>query len=168
MNFGVFIVTTTPNERVRECIERNSGSGLYVASDGKCQVFYRPHHLPGLETPVSVANAAIRNEPTGVPRSHEAEVVGAARRDLEPGDEIDGGAGYTVYGRVESADDAAESDYVPMELLEGVTVTSAVAQDEILTYDDVEVDEDSFIYRLRRLQNAARDERIRFSKANCR
>jgi len=153
VNFGVFVVTTTPNERVQEYVEQNSGSGIYVASDGEYQVFYRPHHLPGLETPVSVANAAVRNEPTGVPRAHEAEVVGAAKCDLDPGDEIDGGGGYTVYGHLVAAEDADDAGYVPMELIDGATVTSSVERDEVLTYDDVTVDKDSFIYRLRRLQN---------------
>ncbi|WP_135827709.1 NAD(P)H-dependent oxidoreductase [Halorussus halobius] len=153
VDFGVFVVTTTPNERVQEYVEQNSGSGIYVASDGEYQVFYRPHHLPGLETPVSVANAAVRNEPTGVARAHEAEVVGAAKRDLDPGDEIDGGGGYTVYGHLVAAEDADDAGYVPMELLEGATVTSAVERGEVLTYDDVAVDEESFIYRLRRLQD---------------
>jgi predicted homoserine dehydrogenase-like protein len=152
VGFGVFIVTSTPTERVREYFEQYSGSGLYTASDGKYQVFYRPYHLPGIETGVSVASAAIRNEPTGVADRQVAEVVGAAKRDLEPGDEIDGGGGYTVYGRIESADAAATEDHVPLELLDGAEVVGPVATDEVVTYDDVELDTDSFVYHLRRLQ----------------
>jgi predicted homoserine dehydrogenase-like protein len=153
ISFGVFIVTTTPNERVQEYLEQSSGSGMYVASDGKYQVFHRPYHLPGTETSVSVANAAIRNEPTGVPRSREAEVVGGAKRTLEPGDELDGGGGYTVYGLLEDADVAEDRNHVPFELLDGAEVVSEIERDEIVTYDDVRLDEDSFIYRLRRLQD---------------
>ncbi|WP_251341297.1 NAD(P)H-dependent oxidoreductase [Haloplanus halophilus] len=155
ISFGVFIVTTTPNERVQEYLEQSSGSGMYVANDGKYQVFHRPYHLPGTETSVSVANAAIRNEPTGVPRERVAEVVGGAKRTLEPGEELDGGGGYTVYGLLEEAETAEEQNHVPFELLDGAEVVSEIAQDEIVTYDDVELDEDSFIYRLRRLQDAA-------------
>lgn len=153
ISFGVFMVTTTPNERVQEYLEQNSGSGMYVANDGKYQVFHRPYHLPGTETTVSVANAAVRNEPTGVPRSREAEVVGGAKRDLEPGDVLDGGGGYTVYGLLEDADVAEERDYVPFELLDGAEVVNEIEQDEVVTYDDVQLNEDSFIYRLRRLQD---------------
>ncbi len=152
IGFGVFIVTTTPTKRVQEYFEQYSGTGLYTASDGKYQVFYRPYHLPGIETSVSVANAALRNEPTGVPDRHVAEVVGAAKRDLEPGTTIDGGGGYTVYGRIESADAAAEADHVPLELLDGAEVTDTVPKDEAVTYDHVDVEADSFIYHLRRLQ----------------
>ena len=149
---GVFVVTTTPTERVREFLDQLSGSGLYTANDGEYQLFYRPHHLPGLETGVSIANAVLRNEPTGVPRVQETEVVGAAKRDLEPGDRIDGGGGYTVYGRLVDADLAAKERFVPLELLDGATVTRGVAQDDVVTYGDVEVDTESFIYGLRQSQ----------------
>lgn len=152
IGFGVFIVTTTPMGRVQEYFEQYSGTGLYTASDGEYQLFYRPYHLPGIETAVSVANAALRNEPTGVPDRHVAEVVGTAKRDLEPGIEIDGGGGYTIYGMLETATAAAETDHVPLELLDGSELVKPVAQDEVLTYDHVELDENSFIYHLRRLQ----------------
>lgn len=154
ISFGVFIVTTTPNERVQQYLKENSGAGLYVSNDGKYQVFHRPYHLPGSETTVSIANAALRNEPTGVSREHVAEVVGAAKRKLEPGDVIDGGGGHTVYGKLGSAERAIEQAYVPFELLEEAKITSTVAKDEIVTYDDVELSQESFIYRLRKLQDA--------------
>ena len=156
ISFGVYLVTTTPNEQVQEYLKQNSGSGLYVASNGKYQVFHRPYHLPGVETTVSIASAAIRNEPTGVPRSHVAEVVGAAKRDLEPGDELDGGGGYTVYGLLEAAETARTANHVPFELLDGATVVAAVERDEIVTYDHVDVNEESFIFHLRRLQDDLR------------
>ena len=152
--YGVWIVTTTPNEQVQEYLEQNSGSGLYVSDDGTYQVFHRPYHLPGVETGVSIASAAIRNEPTGVPRERVAEVVGRAKRDLEPGDELDGGGGYTVYGFLERAEAASERDHVPFELLDGAEVVSTIETDEIIGYEDVDLDPDSFLYRLRRLQDA--------------
>lgn len=153
IGFGVWLVTTTPNEQVQEYLEQNSGSGMHVANDGKYQMFYRPYHLPGIETTVSVANAAVRNEPTGVPRDRVAEVVAGAKRDLEPGDELDGSGGYTVYGLLVDAETAAANDYVPFELLDGAEVAAEVETDEIVTYDDVAVNEDSFIYRLRQLHD---------------
>lgn len=153
ISFGVFIVTTTPNEEVQAYLNEYGGSGMYVANDGKYQLFHRPYHLPGTETSVSVASAAVRNEPTGVPRSREAEVVAGAKRTLEPGDELDGSGGYTVYGLLEDADTADEQNHVPFELLDGVEVVSEIEKDEIVTYDDVALDEDSFLYRLRQLQD---------------
>lgn len=153
ISFGVFVVTTTPNRAVGEYIEQNSGDGLYISDCGEYQVFYRPHHLPGIETTVSIAAAALDGQATGAPTDRTAEVVAAAKRDLEPGDEIDGGGGYTVYGRLESAERADEHDHVPFELLDSAELTRPVEQDAVITYDDVELDDSSFIYTLRALQD---------------
>lgn len=149
--FSVFAVTATENEFLQEYFGQRDE--VPTANDGKYQVFHRPYHIAP-ETTVSIASAALENEPTGTPRSHEAEVVGAAKRDLGPGDTIDGGGGDTVYGRVEEAGTASEHDHIPLELLRGAEVVRAVETDEVVTYDDVEVDSSSFIYHLRKLSEA--------------
>lgn len=153
ISFGVFVVTTTPNRAVGEYIKQNSGEGLYVSDCGDYQVFYRPYHLPGIETTVSIAAAALDGQATGAPSDRTAEVVAAAKRDLESGEELDGGGGYTIYGRLESAERADEHGHVPFELLDGAEVSQPVESDSVLTYDDVELDDSSFIYTLRTLQD---------------
>lgn len=154
VEFGVFIVTTTPNEAVQQYLDNLGGSGMYTASAGKYQVFYRPFHLPGVETGVSVANAALRNEPTGRPTEQVTEVVAGAKRDLEPGDTVDGGGGYAAYGYLVDADRAEREGFVPFELLDGAEVVRPIERDDIITEDDVEIDRDSFIYTLRSLQDS--------------
>ena len=67
---------------------------------GRFAAQYRPFHLIGLETPVSVLAAGLSGVATGVPRSHEADVVATAKRDLHPGETLDGEGGETVYGRL--------------------------------------------------------------------
>jgi len=153
ISFGVFVVTRSPHQHVREYLTQYAGPGHHVAGDGEYQVFYRPHHLPGLETGVSVASAAVRGEPTGTPRERVAEVVGAAKRDLSPGEELDGGGGRTVYGLLVDADTADDERYVPFELLEGATVTAEVGQDERLTGKHVDLEE-TFLSRLRSTSDA--------------
>lgn len=152
IGFGVFVVTTTPNDRIRAYLDHYSGTGLYAASAGTYQVFHRPYHLPGIETGVSVAIAAVRNEPTGTPAHQHTEVVGAAKRSLEPGERLDGGGGATVYGLLVDADTAAEHGYVPFELLDGATLTNHVAKDDIITDADADIDDTSFLHTLRNLQ----------------
>jgi predicted homoserine dehydrogenase-like protein len=154
ISFGVFVVTRSPDSHVRQYLSAYAGPGFAVAGDGEYQVFYRPYHLPGLETGISVANAALRNEPTGAPRERVAEVVGAAKRDLSGGEELDGGGGTTVYGVLVDAETADEEGYVPFELLDRATLTGGVARDDIVTEDDVDLDESSFLYRLRRTMDA--------------
>jgi predicted homoserine dehydrogenase-like protein len=126
---------------------------MYVANEGKYQLFYRPYHIPGTEATVSIANAALRNEPTGAPTDHVAEVVGIAKKTLEPGDTLDGGGGYTVFGSLETAEDAKEQNHVPFELLHDAEVTTTIERDEVVTYDKVDIKEERFIYKLRQLQD---------------
>jgi predicted homoserine dehydrogenase-like protein len=159
MDANVFVVTTTENRRAAEYLaQKADGSNFYVSDDGAYQVFYRAYHLPGTETTVSVARAALRNEATGAPRRRGAEVAAMAKRDLDPGDTLDGGGGYTVSGYVETRDRADAEGLVPFGLLGDATVVAEVAKGESLRYDDVEIDEDSLLYHLRRLQDQTVDD----------
>ena len=76
---------------------RMDSSGRYVA-------IYRRWHLIGLEVGVSVASAALRGEATGAPICFNADVVATAKRDLRPGEMLDGEGGYTVYGKISPAE----------------------------------------------------------------
>ncbi|WP_136602806.1 NAD(P)H-dependent oxidoreductase [Salinigranum halophilum] len=148
---SVFVITTTDNAQRRQYFDRRGN--VPSATDGKYQLFYRHFHAAS-ETTVSIAAAALRNQATGIPSEQHAEVVGKAKRPLDPGDEIDAPGGYTVYGSVEDAAVAAENDYVPLELLTGAAVVSEVGTDEIVTADDVELVTDSYLYQLRQLQDS--------------
>jgi len=66
---------------------------------------------------------------------------------------LDGGGGYTVYGVAEKAEVAREEDLLPLGLAEGVHVKKKIPPDGIITYDDVELNEDSFLLKLRRIQD---------------
>jgi predicted homoserine dehydrogenase-like protein len=158
MDANVFVVTRADNPRAAEYLaQKADGSNFYVSDDGAYQVFYRPYHLPGTETTVSVVRAALRNEATGVPIRRGAEVAAMAKRDLEPGDTLDGGGGYTVSGYVETRERADDAGLVPFGFLDGATVTAEVSRGDSLSYDDVDVDEDSLLYHLRRLQDRTVD-----------
>lgn len=145
---SVFIVVEAKNPAVQEFLLAHDGAGIHVASDGRYAFFHRPYHLASIETPISIAMVALRGEPTGAPIDRRAEVVGAAKRDLEAGETLDGGGGYTVYGLLESAERAAARDRVPFELLQGATLRSPISQDQVITHDDVELQE-SLAHQLR-------------------
>ena len=77
-----------------------------------------------------------------------------AKRDLKAGEELDGSGGYTVNGVCEKADAARAENLLPLGLAYGVEMKRGVAQGTALTYDMVELDEDSFVLKLRRQQDA--------------
>ena len=147
--YSTFVVTTTANEHRRDYLSRRRN--VHTAHGGKYQVFYEPHHVAS-ESTVSVASVGLGDGPTGAPTCHAADVAGVAKRDLEPGETLDGGAGYTAYGTVERASVAAAAAHVPVELLDGAEVVREVGRDEFVTAEDVSLP-DSFLVGLRRVQD---------------
>lgn len=145
---GVFVVALTDSSEIRSSLEY---LGL---GPGPNYTFYRPFHLPGIETPFSAAYAALFGEATICPRGkQEADVLAVAKKDLEPGQVIDGVGGYTVYGLIEQAERAGEEDAPPLGILEGARVVRTIRRGSTVTYDRVELEEDSSIVRLRRSQD---------------
>src|SRR4029450_11181629 len=89
----------------------------YVSmGDGPYYCFYRPYHLASLEAPLTVARAALDRVSTLAPVAWKAEVVATAKRDLRPGDQIDGIGGSTVYGGADGAEGGAPGGVVARRL----------------------------------------------------
>jgi predicted homoserine dehydrogenase-like protein len=112
----------------------------FKMGSGPLYVFYTPYHLPQLQLPHTVARAALFADPTVTPLGAPVcEVVAIAKRDLAPGEMLDGIGGFTCYGAIENADVAADGDLLPMGLSGGCRLRRAVAADQEITRADVEV-----------------------------
>src|SRR5215210_1218926 len=145
---GVFVVVRSEEGPVRETL-RYLGQG-----PGPNHVFYRPYHLTSLETPISVARAAVYGEPTIVSLpTPTAEVVAVAKRDLGAGEKLGGIGSADYYGRVYRVSDAA--GILPLGLAPGARTTRPVARGEVISRAGVELAEGSLVVALRRLQDAA-------------
>jgi predicted homoserine dehydrogenase-like protein len=83
-----------------------------------------------------------------------ADIISVAKRDLKAGEVLDGSGGYTVNGLIERAEIARTENLLPLGLASGVKLKTDVIQGTAITYDMVELDEDSFVLKLRRLQDA--------------
>lgn len=143
---GVFVVVRSDNVTVLEEMSYlKMGPGPYFS-------FYRPYHLASLEAPLSIGEAALDRVPSLQPRQWVAEVAAAAKRDLAPGDLIDGIGGSTVFGVIEAAGVFADQGLVALGLLAGARVLHPVRQGQLLTQADVQIEADSTIARLRVLQ----------------
>ncbi len=146
---GVWVVVWVSHETIIEDLRYlKVGQGPYFC-------FFRPYHLWFLEAGLSVARAHLMRQATLVPQAMPtSEVLAIAKRDLEPGERLDGVGGYTYYGWLDRADSARELNGLPLGLAEGASVKRAVEQGTIITHDDVVLDEDSLLVRLRRQQDA--------------
>ena len=145
---GVFIIVTTDNQIVHDEMKYLS------MGDGPLYTLYRPYHLTSLETPLTAARAVLYNEPTIVPRGGQlvAEVLTVAKKDLHPGDVIDGIGGYTVYGSIDTYDTAKSENALPIGLAADAVVKVAIKQGTVITKDMVQMDNTSLIFKLRELQ----------------
>ena len=146
LRHGVYVVFKAHTDYAKRCL---SEYGVIRDSSGEYAALYRPNHFIGLELGISIASAAIRGEPTGTVHSFLADVVSVAKKDLKPGDVLDGEGGYTVFGRLVQAEESVQGKYFPIGLSARAKVVRPLAKDAILTYDDVEADTSLFSYKLR-------------------
>jgi predicted homoserine dehydrogenase-like protein len=145
---GVFVVAEMAHPRVQERMEDlKMGTGPYFT-------FLRPYHLTSLEVPLSCARAVLHGKSDMAPLSKPvAEVCAVAKRDLQPGEELDQIGEYCYRAWIMEAQDAKTKQAVPCGLLTGATVTQPVKKGELLTYNSVASDASSTIVKLRSLQD---------------
>jgi len=151
LRWGVYVVFEAPTDYVRACFDEY---GLVTDSSGSYSALWKPYHLIGLELGISVANVALRGESTGAPTGFRGDAVATAKRDLKPGEELDGEGGYTVYGRLMPGADSLAAGGLPIGLAHHVKLKNAVAKDRPVTWADVEIDETSQAVRIRREMEA--------------
>lgn len=149
MTGGVFVTVRVQDERIRDDLQYlKVGKGNYFT-------FFRPYHLWFLEAPISVARAHIHRQATLVPLDRPvADVMTIAKRDLKRGDRLDEFGGYTFYGRNDRAEVARSLNALPAGLAPGAVLTGPVAAGNVVTWDDVKLDEGQIVVQLRRRQDA--------------
>ncbi|HLV44876.1 MAG TPA: SAF domain-containing protein, partial [Aggregatilineales bacterium] len=146
---GVFVTVRIADERIQADLN------YLKVGRGKYFTFFRPYHLWFLEAPISIARAHLHREPTLVPLDRAvADVMAVAKRDLSPGETLDTFGGYTQYGVMDRAGVARGLNALPVGLAPGAKVVRPVAGGQIITWDDVALDESSTVVRLRREQDA--------------
>jgi predicted homoserine dehydrogenase-like protein len=150
LRWGVFVTFKAPTDYVKRCF---SDYGVITDPSGTYSALWRPYHLIGLELGISVAYAALLNQPTGTPTGFRGDVVAAAKRDLRKGETLDGEGGFTVWGRLMVANDSLNLGAVPIGLAHGVQLKNDIKQGQIVTWADVTLSidiENSIALKIRR------------------
>jgi len=140
---GVFVLGTVDDPVQRRTLE------YYKMGKGPLYCFYRPYHLCHFEVPFTIARAVLLGDaavaPQGPPR---VGVVAMAKKDLHPGDILDGIGGHAAYGFCERADTIARERLLPLGLSEGCRVLRVVPRDQALARTDVSLPEGRLCDRL--------------------
>ena len=147
IRFGVFVVFEGETEYIRNCFKeymvRTDPSGRYAC-------LYKRWHLIGLELGISVASVGLRGEPTGAATCFNADVIATAKRDLNPGEILDGEGGYSVWGKLFQAKKSLALGGLPLGLAHQLKLVRAVKTGQSLTWADVAIDDSLLAYRARR------------------
>jgi predicted homoserine dehydrogenase-like protein len=147
LRWGVYTVFEAPSDYVARCFMEY---GLKTDETGRYAAMYKPYHLIGLELGISVASAALRGEPTGASESWRGDVVAVAKRDLKPGEVLDGEGGFMVWGKLLPAARSQKIGGLPIGLAHGCTLERAVPAGSCVTRQDVSLDDSQEIVRVRR------------------
>jgi predicted homoserine dehydrogenase-like protein len=145
---GVFVVVRTEDPYVHhEMTYLQMGDGPYFS-------LYRPYHLASLEAPLTVYEMVLDHRASLTSEYWTAEVGAETKRPLKAGERIDGIGGSTVRGLIDPAEDFVRDNGVPLGVLAGATLRHDLPADHLLTYDDVDLLEDTTIVRMRRIQES--------------
>lgn len=147
---GVFVIVKGQNEGVVH--EMNY---LMKAGNQDHHILYRPYHLASLETPITIAKAVLHQDsaivPMGAPIS---DTVAVAKKDIKAGERIDGIGGYCVRGVLETHEDMSYNGHIPIGLISGEVIAKRdISNGTFLTEDDVQLDESTTVWHLRKLQD---------------
>jgi predicted homoserine dehydrogenase-like protein len=145
---GVFAVVRSYDARIRKEMK------FITLADGPYYLHFRPYHLCDLETPQSIAEAVLLGEVTVTASAMHSEVVCIAKRNLKPGERLGGIGGTDWYGKIMTYPDARAQKAVPIGIGANAVVRNPIQKGTIITENDVTLDDSTFVYKLRRLQDA--------------
>ncbi len=148
---GTYVVFEGETEYARRCFKEYA---MLPDRNGKYAALYRPIHMIGLELGISVASAALRNEPTGAPTGFRSDVVATAKRALKTGEMLDGEGGFCVWGKQTPADISLESGLLPLGLAHNVKLKRDIPEGGALKWDDVGYDPNDSAVKVRREMEA--------------
>jgi len=146
IRYGVFVTFKARDEYARACFAQY---GLLTDPSGWYGSMWRPFHMIGLETSISVLSATLRGEATGSSLEFRADAVATAKKDMRAGDMLDGEGGFAVWAKAIPASRSLAIRALPIGLAHNVKLKRSVAKDQIVSFDDVELVKDLDVVALR-------------------
>lgn len=146
---GVFAVVRAKSDII------NYEMNYLSMGDGPNYTIYRPYHLTSLETPRSIIKAVVLGDSSIAPcKGPVAETVAVAKRDIKKGESLESIGSDMIFGTLETKEDQIKGNHLPIGIIvEGSVAKRDIKKDEILTYEDVVLNENSSIVKIRKLQD---------------
>jgi predicted homoserine dehydrogenase-like protein len=129
-----FVLAEHPDPKQRHYLN------LYKMGEGPLYPFWIPYHLVHFETPFSIARVVDFGDNLAPPLAGPSvEVCAVAKRDLSAGEVLDDYGNYMTYGEACNVEEMSNGRYLPEGLVEFCRLKRNVPQDQVITYDDVEL-----------------------------
>ena len=144
---GVFVIIATDKPRIRQDL------AFYSMGNGPYYTLYRPYHLCSIETPLSIAEAAVYSEATLFSKQMISEVVAIAKRNLKAGETIGDIGGFDFFNRIYAYEEAKSAGGIPMGLAAHGKVLKDIAKGEMLTEQNFAPDTSTLVYKMRQMQD---------------
>ncbi len=153
---GEFIVVAVEDEATRDFLGKK---GLVMNATGTVAMIYRPLHLLGAETAISILCAALLGVPTGAADvAPRVDLVGRARRAIPPGTMLDPETIHTgelLEPLLLPARPITDANPAPLYLAQGCEITRPVAAGAVVTIAEIGEPPGSRLRDLRREQDRA-------------
>lgn len=139
---GVFVYATTNDPHKIKYLEYSK------LGKGPLYSFYIPYHLLFFEIPISIARMIDLDDVIVASKGGPVvDVIAVAKVNLHKGDTLDEIGGYKTYGLCENYSTSRKENLLPMGLVNGCKVLRNIPKDKELTFDDVEISDQSLIYK---------------------
>tara|TARA_B000000460_G_scaffold214307_1_gene163070 strand:- start:282 stop:674 length:393 start_codon:yes stop_codon:yes gene_type:complete len=112
---------------------------MITDKSGQYSAIWRPYHYIGLELAQSIYSIALDNKSTGQTKYFNADVISLAKKDLNIGDILDGEGGFTARGRLITAKQSIDNNYLPLGITDGAKIKRKIRKDEYIKLEDVEI-----------------------------
>ncbi len=154
---GVFVVVSNADPVSRATM---IDKGLYANAPGTAMLAYRPYHLCGAETAMSILCAGLLGIPTGSDGLRPlADMAATAMRSIGAGEEISAATGLSydpgLHAAIVPAGPLRPGRPVPFFMLGGIRAAQDIPAGTVITMEMVEPPHNSALWELRREQDLA-------------
>lgn len=149
---GVFIVVACANDYSRHILHTK---GLIANSSGTAAVIYRPYHLCGVETPMSILRAGqLGMGITAKLPTPRVDVVAQVRRAMHTGERIGNDHSRDLLALMQQAGPVSDNNPLPLHMANGNLLQKDVGAGSLIAANNVTEPDGSVLWSLRREQDA--------------
>jgi len=149
LRWGVYIVIKAQNKYAKSCFKEY---GMVTDKSGNYSALWRPYHYIGLELAQSIYSIALERKATGQTKFYNADVASIAKKNIKPGEILDGEGGFFARGRLVSAKKSITKKLLPLGLSGGSIAVKNIKKDDPIKLGDVLINWNPFVKEARDYQ----------------